>query len=187
MVSDNHRKAGTAVDHVNREKDDYYPSPPESVEALLKVEKFQGAIWEPACGCGSISRTLIANGHEVVSTDLVNRGYGQYPIDFLMEYKPLAPNIITNPPFKMAMDFVEKSLQLTTGKVCMLLRLAFLEGIERKKMFESTPLARVHVFSWRVKIQRGRMATKDDASGMIAMAWFVWEHGYEGAPTITWL
>lgn len=186
-ISANHRKSGVGVDGENREKDDYYPTPPEAVEALLRVEKFQGAIWEPACGEGAISEVLKATGYEVVSTDLVDRGYGQYPIDFLMEWKSLAPNVITNPPFKMALDFVEKSLQLTTGKVALLLRLAFLEGIERGEMYKRTPIARVHVFSKRITMQRGRQATEKDGSGMVAFAWFVWEHGYEGKPTISWL
>jgi hypothetical protein len=187
VILESHRSAGIAVDRENREKDDYYPTPPEATEALLRVERFQGAIWEPACGEGAISEVLKANGHDVVSTDLVNRGYGQYPIDFLMEYKSLAPNVITNPPFKLAVPFLNKSLSLTQGKVAMLLRLSFLEGIERRKIYESTPIARVHVFSWRVKMQRGRQATKDDVSGMFAMAWFVWEHGYEGRPTLGWI
>lgn len=187
MVTDNHRKIGIAVDRDNREKDDYYPTPPEAIEALLRVEKFSGGIWEPACGEGAISDVLKAHGYEVVSTDLVNRGYGQYPIDFLMEYKSLAPNVITNPPFKMALDFIEKSLQLTTGKVAMLLRLACLEGVERGEMYKRTPIARVHVFSKRITMQRGRQATDKDSGGMVAFAWFVWEHGYKGAPTISWL
>ncbi len=187
MILDSQRTAGVAVDRENREKDDYYPTPPEATEALLRVERFQGAIWEPACGEGAISDVLKAHGHEVVSTDLVNRGYGQYPIDFLMEYRSLAPNIVTNPPFKMALPFIENSLRLTSGKVAMILRLAFLEGRARKAMFENTPIARIYVFSSRLKWQRGRQATDDDAAGMIAFAWFVWEHGYTGRPTLGWI
>lgn len=187
MIQEAHRKTGAVVDRENREKDDYYPTPPEATEALLSVEKFSGSVWEPACGEGAISEVFKARGHDVVSTDLVNRGYGTPQIDFLMEYRSLAPNIVTNPPFKLALPFINKALDLTSGKVAMLLRLAFLEGRERKAMFESTPIARVHVFSWRVKFQRGRQANENDTAGMIAMAWFVWEHGYEGAPKVGWL
>lgn len=53
-VTQAHRVAGTATDKVNREKDDFYPTPPYGTEALLSVEKFNGAIWEPACGTGAI-------------------------------------------------------------------------------------------------------------------------------------
>ena len=55
---------------------DFYPTPPEAIRALLSVETFEGSIWEPACGDGAISKVLLEAGHEVVSTDLIDRGYG---------------------------------------------------------------------------------------------------------------
>lgn len=55
---------------------DFYPTPPEAVRALLSVETFEGSIWEPACGDGAISKVLLDAGHEVVSSDLIDRGYG---------------------------------------------------------------------------------------------------------------
>ena len=66
----------------------------------------------------------------------------------------------------------------------MLLRLAFLEGIGRKAMFEATPLARVWISSRRITTERGGEPLKND--GMIAFAWFVWEHGYKGRPGLGW-
>jgi hypothetical protein len=80
--------------------------------------------------------------HEVISTDLIDRGYGEGGRDFLMEWQPLAPNIVTNPPFRWAVEFVDRALMLTTGKVALFLRLAFLEGQERGRWFPTTPLAR---------------------------------------------
>ena len=123
------------------------------------------------------------------STDLIDRGYGKGGIDFLMEYAALAPNIVTNPPFKLAVPFVRKSLELTTGKVAMLLKIAFLEGIERSKLFATSPLARVHVFSQRLAFVPGGTteARTLDGGGMMAFAWFVWEHGYSGQPTLGWI
>ena len=178
---------GIASDAENREKDDFYPTPRAATEALLRVEAFEGGIWEPACGDGAIGRVLEAAGHFVVSSDLVDRGYGDSNIDFLMEWQPRAPNIVTNPPFKLAEQFVLHALSLTNAKVCILARLAWLEGIERRDtIFRRTPLARVHVFSKRLHMQRGRQAERIDG-GMIAFAWFVWEHGYTGKPTLGWL
>jgi len=46
------------------------------VRALLSVETFEGSIWEPACGDGAISKVLLAAGFDVVSTDLIDRGFG---------------------------------------------------------------------------------------------------------------
>lgn len=185
-ITQAHRVSGVAVDHANREKDDFYPTPPEGTEALLRVESFDGAIWEPACGDGAISKVLEAAGHTVVSTDLVDRGYGTPRVDFLMESHSLAPNIVTNPPFKMVLPFVRASLALTTGKVAMLLRLACLEGTERRGLFESSPIARVHVFSRRLPFKRPGWEDTG-AGGMLPFAWFVWEHGYTGKPTLGWI
>lgn len=175
------------TDKENREKDDFYPTPPEATLKLLSVEKFEGAIWEPASGDGAISRILENNGYQVFSTDLVDRNHGLARVDFLMETKSQAPNIITNPPYKLADQFAEKAIHLATGKVAFLCRLAWLEGKKRKKLFESTPLAHVWVFSSRLKMQRGRQANATDASGAIAFAWFVWDKSFTGKPTIGWI
>jgi hypothetical protein len=78
----------------------------EESDLLLAVEKFNGGIWEPACGDGSISKELEAAGYAVHSTDLIDRGYGTGGVDFLLDYRTSADNIVTNPPFKFAEEFV---------------------------------------------------------------------------------
>jgi hypothetical protein len=172
-----------------RQKDDFYATPPSSTEAFLRVERFDGPIWEPACGDGAISKVLENHGYKVVSTDLVKRGYGETGIDFLMEYQPRAANVVTNPPFKLASQFVRQALQLTTGKVAMLLKVGFLEGVNRSDLFDSAPLARVWVYRGRQSfLKNGIDATNmNGKGGMIAYAWFVWEHGYTGKPTLGWI
>jgi hypothetical protein len=179
--------AGQRTGHADREPDDFYPTPPCATQALLAVERFTGAIWEPACGTGDMSRVLAAAGYDVVSTDLIDRGFGEGGRDFLCEWVPLAPNIVTNPPFKWAVQFTERALQLTTGKVALFLRLAFLEGQDRGRWFPQTPLARVHIMSRRVPIQKGRLPEDGENSGPLAFAWFVWEHGHVGAPELRFL
>lgn len=174
------------IPSAEREKDDFYPTPPAGTRALLAVETFDGPIWEPACGAGDMSRVLEAAGHQVISTDLCSRGYGETNVDFLMEWQPRAPNIITNPPFKICEEFVRKALALTTGKVAILARLAWLEGKARRELFERTPLARVWVFSGRLGFDRGQIA-EAGKGGMIAFAWFVWEHGHTAPPQIGWI
>lgn len=181
-----HRVTGVAIDQANREKDDFYPTPPEGTHGLLMKEQFTGPIWEPACGDGAMARVLEKWGYEVIATDLVDRGYGTPRVEFLMETKPLAPNIVTNPPFKMVTPFIKRALELSTGKVAMLLRLACLEGIERRKIFDNSPLARVWVFSKRLSMKRGGYDGAE-TGGMLAFAWFVWEHGYTGKPTLGWI
>ena len=177
---------GAIPDKENREMDDFYPTPPDGTRALLSVEKFTGPIWEPACGDGAISKVLEAGGYKVISTDLIDRGYGTPRVDFLMEQKLLAPNLITNPPFKYAEHFLSKAIDLGAEKIAMLCRLAWLEGQRRRKMFESTPIARVWVFSSRLKISRGGQ-WQGGRHGLIAFAWFIWERNYQGKPTIGWI
>ncbi|MDF2603479.1 hypothetical protein [Sphingomonas sp.] len=188
---------GHGVDAVNRETHDFYPTWPAATRALLGAEQFDGAIWEPACGDGAMSRVLEGAGYQVISTDLIDRGFGEGGRDFLGEWAPLAPNIVTNPPFRWAVEFVNRALMLTAperpgniarGKVALFLRLAFLEGQERGAWFPNTPLARVWVMSRRVPMDRGKLASNDrSGGGVIAFAWFVWEHGHEGAPALGWL
>src|SRR5882724_1020796 len=83
-----------------RPDNDYYKTPSNATEALLKVEQFDGTILEPACGNGAISKILCDKGYNVISTDLIDRNYGIGGIDFLCnDYVYSADNIITNPPF----------------------------------------------------------------------------------------
>ncbi len=174
-------------DPVNREKDDFYPTHPGATAALLTVEHFGQRVWEPACGEGDISKVLSAAGYEVVSHDLVDRGFGVARRDFLMERELQAPAIVTNPPFKLALPFIRHSLLLGADKVAMFLRLAFLEGVERKAFYEAFPPARIWVMSRRVPMQRGRLSRDGDGHGVMAFAWFVWERGYSGPAQIGFL
>lgn len=163
---------------------DFYPTPPEATEALLRVERFSGLIWEPACGDGAICKVLEDYGYTVAATDLIDRGWGEAPHDFLTSNRT-SENIITNPPFKLAEPFLRHALNQTTGKVALLCKLQWLEGGKRKAMFEKSPLARVYVFSKRLTMTRNGETMAN--GGMIAFAWYVFEHGYKGDPTLHWL
>lgn len=171
-----------------REKDNFYPTPPEGTRALLEVEKFYGPIWEPACGAGDMSRELIAAGYDVISTDLVDRGYGENRVDSLMEFRSRAPNIVTNPPFTMAHKFAAHALALAERKVCMLARIQFLEGRRRKDWWKSTPLKTVWVFSWRLPIAKSEVRPEAERKGSVATyAWYVWDKSYTGRPEVNWI
>ena len=172
-----------------REAADLYTTPPSAVRALLAVENFQGTVWEPACGMGHISEELEVAGLDVYSSDLNDYGYGSSVVDFFTSGHT-SDNIITNPPYKFAQEFIERSLDATTGKVAMLLKLQFLEGQKRKSFFESTPLKKVYVFSNRVNPWRGGRPLDENGkpwSGTVAYAWFVWDHDHQGPPEIQWI
>ncbi|KKL09370.1 hypothetical protein LCGC14_2566520 [marine sediment metagenome] len=162
---------------VDREGADFYPTPLWATEALLQQESFEGLVWEPACGDGAMSRVLIANGLQVVSSDLYNRGYGTTGADFLEEVGAdfdFIPNIITNPPYNLAGEFVQAAWQKSTKKFAFLLRLAFLEGIDRyESIYTKIPPTRVWVFTKRVTFYPKGAAKK--GSGTTAYGWFVWD------------
>lgn len=71
-------------------------------------------------------------------------------------------------------------------KVALLAKLAFLETAERKPLFETTPLARVYVYSKRIRLDKNEVTGKT-SGGMIAFAWFVWEYSYKGEPVLKWI
>lgn len=175
-----------------REKNDYYATPPEAVEALLAQEKFCKNIWEAACGAGHIAKVLEKEGYTVYGTDLIDRGYGRGGVDFLRGgHKPEFEtfDIITNPPYGNATDFVVKALETVAPgrKVAMLLKLTSLAGKERRKrIYDVFPLKTVYVFSGRVTCAKG--GDFRNATGYaIDYAWFVWEKGYSGTTAIRWI
>ena len=167
----------------NREKNDFYATPEESTEKLLNVVTFRGRIYEPCCGQVHISEVLVKHGYEVFSSDLVDRGYGTPRVDFLMETQK-HDNIVTNPPFKNALEFAERALELSRYKVALLLKLSFLEGVARRNFFRSYPPEKVWVFSQRQALMKNG---EPHSGGMLALAWFVWSKGNIESPTIGWV
>ena len=167
----------------NREKNDFYATPKESTEKLLNVVTFRGNIYEPCCGQGHISKVLIKHGYKVFSSDLVDRGYGTPRVDFLMETQKY-DNVVTNPPFKNALEFAERALELSRYKVALLLKLSFLEGVARRNFFKSYPPQKVWVFSQRQALMKNG---EPHSGGMLALAWFIWSKGNIESPTIGWV
>jgi hypothetical protein len=163
--------------------DDLYQSPPEAVHALLKAERLPLQIWEPACGPGAIVRVLRAAGHVVTATDLVDYGCpdSEAGVDFLLEHHapPGIEAIVTNPPFKLAAQFVEHALDLCP-LVIMLLPLTFIAGQRRTDILESGSLARVHVFKNRLPRMHRAGWDGPRATATQEFAWFCWDRSHRG-------
>lgn len=178
---------GSSRKNGEREKDDFYPTPPYAVEALLKRELFTGSIAEIACGKGDISEVFKKHGFNVYSSDIIYRGYECEVKDFLTHEFEYFDNIVTNPPYKNSLDFVLKAKKVATKKIAMFLKTVWLESESRKEMFQDQEFAlkTVYQFSKRVSLSKNDIKMKN--SGMIAYAWYVWEKGYKGKPTIEWI
>ena len=167
---------------------DYYATDPQAVEMLLALETFAPVIWEPACGEGHISKVLAAHGYEVISTDLIYRGFGEpEPMNFLEETFPdFEGDIITNPPYSAGLEFVKRALETVRpgGKVAMFLKVQFLEGKRRGELFAVTPPRTVYIS--RSRLACAKNGNFEHTESAIAYAWYVWEKGFTGDPVIKW-
>jgi hypothetical protein len=165
---------------------DLYETPDVATKALLRVERIPHKVWEPASGRGAIVRVLRAAGHEVYTSDIVER---DFPLDMVSDFLTMTAvpegceAILTNPPFQWAEEFVAHALKLSP-LVIMFLRLAFLESERRCEILENCGLARVHVFRKRLPMMhRAEWAGRKANSGM-AFSWMIWKRAHREAPTI---
>lgn len=177
----------------DREINDYYATDPKALEIFLdKLKKdnieLHKSIWEPACGEGHLSKVLEKRGYNVYSSDLIARGYG-WESDFLQtKVSNLNIDILTNPPYKYAKEFVEKALEIQVNGyyTIMFLKIQFLEGQARKNLFKKYPPKYVYVNSKRqICYINGDMSKK--MSSASCYCWFIWEKGWKGDPSIRWI
>jgi hypothetical protein len=176
--------------HTDKERKvhDYYVTEPRAAELLLELEQFNENILEPACGEGHLSKIFEQSGYKVTSSDLIYSGYG-YQKDFF-DYTEWYGDIITNPPYKYALEFIKHSLKIINNdnKVAMFLKIQFLEGKGRKKLFIETPPRAVYVSSSRLRCAKnGDFAkAKENGGSAVAYGWFVWVKGYKGDTILKW-
>lgn len=181
-----------ASNHTEEERQthDYYATEPRALELLLELETFSPIIWECACGEGHLSNVLLNKGYQVISSDLIDRGYGRGGIDFLNCSRSFDGDIITNPPYKYTREFVEHALELVTEghKVAMFLKLTFMESKARRELFEKYPPKIIYVSSSRLQCAKNGDFEKygKGVGTAVAYAWYVWEKGYGGETIVRW-
>ena len=173
-----------------REQHDYYATDPKAIELLLDKVRFSNDVWECACGEGHLSKVLKSRGYDVLSTDLIDRGYGEGGIDFLQDTRKFDGDIITNPPYKYAKEFVEHAIESVSDghKVAMFLKLTFLEGKSRRELFEKYPPKYIYVSTGRINCCKNGDFSKEQRANnsALAYAWFIWEKSFHGEPIIRW-
>ena len=178
--------------HPKRAAYEFYPTPPEATRALLSAESFDGSIWEPACGQGHIAKVLTAAGYDVVSTDLVDYGFGEPCRDFLAEREPLAKHIVTNPPYGrgLADAFAKHALKLTRetgGSVAMLMNLSGLCHPLRHDFYVSQPPAVIYALDECTCWPYGDPARATVSIAKQRYCWIVWKAGHRGPTLFKWL
>ncbi len=180
-----------------RIKGEYYATPYESTEALFNVESFDGNLFlEPCIGGGHIVKVVkkYYPNSKIYGCDIIDRGYNNTKIcDFLKEdFKQKFDNVITNPPYSLAQEFLKKTMTVVkeNGKIAMFLKIQFLEGVRRKELFEIYPPKTVYVFSKRQAPWRNGSPVDEKGkkwASTMCFAWFVWVKGYKGETIVKWL
>lgn len=109
-------------------------------------------------------------------------------MDFLQCSSGFDGDIITNPPYKYAQQFVEHALELIPegNKVFMFLKLTFLEGKGRRALFDEKQLKTVYVSTSRIKCAKNGKF-EDMGSSAAAYAWYEFQKGFNGDPKIMWI
>lgn len=149
---------------------DFYPTPPEATLALLKflgIPK-SAVIWECACGSGEMSRAIAAEGYNVISSDIEDRGFGKGGADFITYRQESGFDwIITNPPFSLAEQFIRRAWEYEKP-FAFLLKSQFWHAARRMALFgEHTP-SYILPLTWRPDFTGG-------GSSLMDVTWTVWE------------
>lgn len=190
-----------ASNHTDKEREerDFYATSPVAIDKLLMVETPSHNVWECATGNGDLAQRLKDKGFNVLCSDIIKR---DYKLDFTADFLELTKedinsrfsdfDILTNPPYSNAKEFVLHSLDLVPDghKVYMFLKLTFLEGKARyKELFSKYPPKKIYVFSERVMCAKNGEfeKMKEGGGSAVAYGWFVWEKNWNGKPTVEWI
>ena len=181
----------------NRRTNDFYPTPPLAVWCLNKYSDVPKNIIEPCAGRGNISIELKRNNKTVFSRDL--HEYENSLVDIETGFDVLnspiheiATGLITNPPYHK--DLPRKIAQLGIDNydyTALLVRLTFLEGKKRRKLFNKHPPSQIIIFSDRLKFgeySSGEPIEKEDQiGGMICYCWLVWSKNSNEKTAVKWI
>jgi hypothetical protein len=172
---------------------DDFPTPPWATRALIehvlenKDSLSKLSCLEPACGAGHMAKVLDEYFGEVFCSDAYDYGYGEI-CDFLSDScKEAACDwVITNPPFRLAEEFVLRAIKVARRGVAILARTVFLESVGRyNSIYKTSPPTKFAQFVERVPMVKGRLDSR--ATTATGYAWFVWEKNAPSKPQLIWI
>lgn len=189
--------------HTNEERgDDEYQTPPEALIALMGVEALPQVMWEPACGEGNLVNVIRESGRSCWASDkhetpceysYVSDFLGT-PImgrpQFLIDNEVKIGGIITNPPFLLIEEFIDRALTLAP-LVYMLGPSTFMHGVDgrvrnsgtRTRLIEKSGLRTIWAFRDRLPMMHRKgweESGKPTASSQANHCWYVWQRGWTG-------
>lgn len=178
----------------NRQDADNYATPSWVTRALLPhIPERIKTIWEPAAGEGAMANALRERPRTVVIATDIRPGNGMptspEPLDFLGARKLACDGVITNPPFYLAQEFIERALELTylqQGFVAMLLRADFDHAKKRRHLFAEGPFAKRLVLTRRIIWFVDPLTGKPKAAPSVNHSWFIWDHAHRGAAAVAY-
>lgn len=173
-----------------RHEHDNYPTPPEAIVPLFSKTTFHGNIYDPCIGEGYLARAMEQCKscqpciNEIYGTDIRTTNWTNVSIDYLNSPDTIHDNIVTNPPYKLKEQFLEKALKTTRRKVAFLCHITFMESKKRIKFLQDHRLEQIIVITNR--LPKMNWQTESWGSGeRVAHAWFVWnqDRGIDHPPT----
>lgn len=179
------------VEHLAREKDEFYPTPPEPTRAFLHAEidrlRDFGTVWEPAAGDGAMVREMRALGLCVVASDMIDRGCGAEVRSFYDWSFPAAGAIVTNPPFAECgwgngkARWLKHALGgLHVDYMALLLNWTWPGAGGLAPFWAEFPASRVYLMRWKIDF------TGQGAPPMLN-GWFVWDRQHRGETVLRML
>jgi hypothetical protein len=173
---------------------DDFPTPAWATRGLLEHPRGSRIIskshrcLEPACGAGHMSKVLGEYFEEVQSFDAHDYGYGGVRNFLTYPYEDESFDlVVTNPPFRLAEQFILRALPIARVGVAVLVRTVFVEGVGRhERLFRPHPMWLMLQFSERVPMVKGRLDRQ--VTTATAYAWLVWLKDRQNAdPVLAWI
>ena len=183
-----------------RDEYDYYPTPIglcRQALTILPSSFYPFSVFDPGCGNGvwgeavrELYRTCFIGGIELRKVE-INPAFNYLfaEQDYLEDYwnpweRPQYDLIIGNPPYKLAENFIDRSLELVNdnGNILFLFRLAFLESLKRyNKYWTQNKPVKVAVLVNRISF------TGDKKSDDTAYALYLFKKNNIENTELTWL
>jgi hypothetical protein len=169
-----------------RESDEHYVEPPWCSERLFDVERFRGPVHDPCCGFGTIPEAAMRAGITATGADLVNRGWTLGDVEDFFQTNCKRWNVVCNPPFNIAREFMEHALSVVGYKVAAIFPTARLNAA---RWLDEMPLRRVYLLTPRPSMPPGHViaAGGKPGGGKMDFCWLVFDKRYTGTAEITWL